>query len=70
MSSNCSFVKVHEFNTVDIAYFSMLTLFKSLVMTRFDYLLQLLETPHLVNHKNMIEKMPRSFTKHIAGMHE
>ena len=45
----------------------MLTLFKSLVLSRLDYGSQLW-SPHLVKHIDQLEKIKRSFTKHITGM--
>ena len=46
----------------------MMTLFKSLVLSRLDYASQL-GLPHLLKHVYLLEKVQRSFTKHIAGMH-
>ena len=46
---------------------TMLTLFKSLVLSRLDYGYQLW-SPHLVKHIDQLEKVQRSFTKHIIGM--
>ena len=43
---------------------TMMTLFKSLVLSRMDYGSQLW-SPHLVKH---IDKIQRSFTKHITGL--
>ena len=45
----------------------MMTLFKSLVHPRLDYGSQLW-SPHLVKHIDQLEKIQRSFTKHITGM--
>ena len=45
----------------------MMTLFKSLVLTRLDYGSQLW-SPHLVKHIDQLEKNQISFTKHITGM--
>ena len=45
----------------------MITLFKSLVLSRLDYGTQLW-SPHLVKHIDQLEKIQRSFTKHITGM--
>ena len=45
----------------------MLTLFKSLVLPRLDYGSQLW-SPHLVKHIDQLEKIQRSFSKHITGM--
>ena len=45
----------------------MLTLFKSLVLSRLNYGSQLW-SPDLVKHIDQLEKIPRSFTKHITGM--
>ena len=44
-----------------------MTLFKSLVLHRLDYDSQLW-SPHLVKHIDQLEKIRRSFTKHITGM--
>ena len=46
---------------------TMMTLYKSLVLPRLDYGSQLW-SPHLVKHVDQIEKIQRSFTKHITGM--
>ena len=45
----------------------MLTLYKSLVMSRLDYAYQFW-SPHLLKHVYLIEKVQRTFTKHITGM--
>ena len=45
----------------------MMTLFKSLVLPILDYGSQLW-SPHLVKHIDQLEKIQRSFTKHITGM--
>ena len=45
----------------------MLTLYKSLVMSRLDYAPQLW-SPYLLKHIYLIEKVQRAFTKHISGM--
>ena len=47
---------------------TMMTLFKSLVLPILDYGSQLW-SPHLVKHIDQIEKIQRSFTKHITGLH-
>ena len=81
MSSNCSFEFhiqnlckkcsnlsgwiIRTFTTRDSI--TMLTLFKSLVLSRLDYGSQLW-SPHLVKHIDQLEKIQRSFTKHITGM--
>ena len=81
MSSNCSFEfhiqnlckqcsnlsgwVLRTFTTRDSI--TMMTLFKSLVLPRLDYGSQLL-SPHLVKHIDQLEKIQRSFTKHITGM--
>ena len=46
----------------------MLTLFKSIVLSRLDFGCQLW-SPHQAKHINSIEKVQRSFTKHISGMY-
>ena len=46
---------------------TMMTLFKSLVLSRLDYASQLW-SPHLLKSIYLIEKVQRSFTKHIAGI--
>ena len=56
---------LRTFSTRDIT--TMLTLFKSLVLSRLDYASQLW-SPHLVKHIDQLEKIQRSFTKHITGM--
>ena len=48
---------------------SMLTLFKSLVMSRLDYASQLW-LPHKISQITQIEKVQWSFTKHIAGLRD
>ena len=45
-----------------------MTLFKSLVLSRLDYGSQLW-SPHLVKHIDQLEKIQRSFTKHITELH-
>ena len=45
----------------------MLTLFKSLVLSRLDYASQLW-SPYLLKHIYLIEKVQRAFTKHISGI--
>ena len=47
---------------------TMITLFKSLVLSRLDYASQLW-SPHLLKSVYPLEKVRRSFTKHMAGMH-
>ena len=44
----------------------MPTLYKSLVMSRLDYVSQLW-SPYLLKHVYLIEKVQRAFTKHITG---
>ena len=48
---------------------TMLTLFKSLVISRLDYASQLW-SPHKISQMTQIEKVQRSFTKHIAGLRD
>ena len=45
----------------------MLTLYKSLVMSRLEYASQLW-SPYLLKHVYLIEMVQRAFTKHISGM--
>ena len=47
---------------------TMMTLLKSLVLSPLDYVSQLW-SPHLLKSVYILEKVQRSFTKHIAGMH-
>ena len=47
----------------------MLTLFKSLVLSRLDYASQLW-SPYLLKHIYQIEKVQRAFTKHISGIRD
>ena len=47
----------------------MLTLFKSLVLSRLDYASQLW-SPYLLKHIYLIEKVQKAFTKHISGIHD
>ena len=63
--SNLSGWILRTFTTRDSI--TMLTLFKSLVLPRLDYGSQLW-SPHLVKHIDKLEKIQRSFTKHITGM--
>ena len=81
MSSNCTFdfhvANVYKrcsnltgcilrtFNTRETI--SMMTLFKSLVLSRLDYASQLW-SPHLLKSIYLIEKVQCSFTKHITGI--
>ena len=46
----------------------MMTLFKSLVLSRLDYGSQLW-SPTKINQINMIEKVQRAFTKHVSGLY-
>ena len=46
---------------------TMLTLFKSIVLSRLDYGSQLW-SPFLIKHITQLEKVQRSFSKHITGM--
>ena len=48
---------------------TMLTLFKSLVISRLDYASQLW-SPHKISQITLIEKVQQSFTKHITGMRD
>ena len=63
--SNMSGWILRTFTTRDII--TMMTLFKSLVLPRLEYGSQLWY-PHLVKHIDQLEKIQRSFTKHITGM--
>ena len=45
----------------------ILTLYKSLVISRLDYASHLW-SPYLLKHVYLIEKVQRAFTKHITGM--
>ena len=47
----------------------MLTLFKAIVLSRLDYASQLWSLSKIYQI-NLIEKVQRSFTKHITGMHD
>ena len=47
---------------------TIMTLYKFLVLSRLDYTLQLW-SPHLLKYVYLLEKVQRSFTIHIAGMH-
>ena len=47
---------------------TMLTLFKSLVLSRLDYGSQLW-SPYKVKDISLLESVQRAFTKHIKGMH-
>ena len=47
---------------------TMMTLFKSLVLPRLGYGSQLW-SPHMVKHIDQLEKIQRSFSKHITEMH-
>ena len=48
---------------------TMLTLFKSIVLSWLDYGSQLW-SPFLIKHISQLEKIQRSFTKHITGMND
>ena len=48
---------------------TMLTLFKSIVLSRLDYGSQLW-SPFLIKHITQLEKIQWSFTKHITGMND
>ena len=48
---------------------TMLTLFKSIVLSRLDYGSQLW-SPFRIKHITQLEKIQRSFTKHITGMND
>ena len=48
---------------------TMLTLFKSIVLTRLDYGSQLWSSS-LIKYNTQLEKIQRSFTKHITGMND
>ena len=82
MSSNCTF-DFHIFNIYKrcsniagwiLRTFTirdpqvMLTLYKSLVMSRLMYASQLNWSPYLLKHVYLIEKVQGAFTKHISGM--
>ena len=58
--------KLHTFKSRDKC--TMLTLFKSLVLPRFEYGCQSW-SPTSANQINAIENIQRKFTKHITGMH-
>ena len=81
MSSNCLF-DLHVSNVYKRCYTltgciprtfntgetkTMMTLFKSIVLSRLDYASHLW-SPHLLKSIYLIEKVKRSFTKHIAGI--
>ena len=63
--SNLTEFILRTFSTREIT--TMVTLFKSLVLSQLDYASQLW-SPHLLNLIYLIEKVQRSFTKHIAGI--
>ena len=48
---------------------TILTLFKSIVLSRLDYGSQLW-SPFLIKHLTLLEKIQRSVTKHITGMND
>ena len=48
---------------------TMLTLFKSIVLSRLDYGSHLW-SPFLIKHITQLEKIQRSFTKHITWMND
>ena len=58
---------LRTFDTRD--YITMVTLFKSIVLSRLDYGSQLW-SPFLIKHITQLEKIQRSFTKHITGMND
>ena len=65
--SHIAIYDVHLARLDCYAITTMLTLFKSLVLSRLDYGSQLW-SPHLVKHIDPLEKNQRSFTKHISGI--
>ena len=83
MSSNCSFdAHINQLSKkcknlagwilrtfITRARLTMLTLFKAIVLSRLDYASQLW-SPSKNYQINLIEKVQRSFTKHITGMHD
>ena len=64
--SNLSGWIIRTFSTRETR--TMMKIFKSLVLSRQDYGSQLC-SPHLLKSVYLLEKVQRSFTKHIAGMH-
>ena len=67
ISKKCSSIAgwiLRTFTSRDIT--PMLSLFKSIVLPRLDFGCQLW-SPHQAKHINSIEKVQRSFTKHISG---
>ena len=58
---------LRTFNTRDCI--TMLTLFKSIVLSRLDYGSQLWSL-FLIKHITHLEKIQRSFTKHITGIND
>ena len=84
MSSDCSFEKhilsvssrcsrlagwiLRTFASRDKITSTMLTLFKSLVLSRLDYGSQLW-SPYKAKDIRLLESVQRAFTKHIQGMH-
>ena len=48
---------------------TLLNLFKSIVLSRLDYGSELW-SPFLIKHITQLEKIHRSFTKHIIGMND
>ena len=54
-----------SFNTRETT--NMMTVFQSLVLSRLDYAAQLWSS-HLLKSIYLIEKVQRSFTKHIVGI--
>ena len=48
---------------------TMLTLFKCIILPRLEYGCQVWN-PHMLHHINNLEKIQRTFTKHISGLYE
>ena len=67
MCANLSGWILRTFNTRDCI--TMLTLFKSIVLSRLDYGSQLWLL-FLIKHITKLEKIQRSFIKHITGMND
>ena len=66
LSKNCGWI-LRILYTIDCI--TMLTLFKSIVLSRLNYSCQLW-SPFLIKHITPLEKIQLSFTKHITGMND
>ena len=70
LSKKCANLSVWILRTFDTRdRVTILTMFKSIVLSRLDYGSQLW-SPFLIKHITQLEKLQRSFTKHLTGMND